>query len=138
MFEKLKLLANGEKFQIICTIIICGLLLFMYSCESKAMSLQDPTRKVTRAELLAEFEFITAQMNIRTADLDRQDAFKQMMTDQAVLISSGGQINPAGLITTVAAIFGFGAVIDNVRKRKVINNGLNKVVSDAKIKTDKC
>lgn len=134
MFNKLLLLANGEKFQIICILLIAFFLFFIYSCESKTRSLQDPGRKINRAELLAEFEFVVAQMEIRAKDLDRQDAFKQMLTDQAVLVSSGGQINPAGLITTIAAIFGFGAIVDNVRKRKVIKTETAKYVESVKSK----
>lgn len=130
MLNKLKIFLNGEKYQTLGIVIACLFLFGMFSCESKSLSLQDPTRQVNRDELIAEYDFITAQMAIRIKDIDKQDAFKQMITDNAVLIGSGGQINPAGLITTIAAIFGFGAVVDNVRKRKVIKNGKPQIIDN--------
>lgn len=126
----LKALGNGERYQTICFIAIIILLFFVLSCNSTTRSLQNPDLKVNRDELIAEFDFLSAQMAIRIKDLDKQDAFKQMLTDQAALVSSGGSINPAGLITTVAALFGFGAVIDNVRKRKVIKTNTSDSVKD--------
>ena len=123
MIEKLTVFLNGEKYQTLGIVFSCLFLFTMFSCESKTHSLKDPTRKVNQAELMAEFDFITAQMAIRINDIDKQNAFKQMISDNAVLIGSEGQINLAGIITTLAAIFGIGAVVDNVRKRKAIANG---------------
>lgn len=117
-------LANGERYQTISVILISTAICFLYSCDSTTMSLRDPNQKVSRYELQAEYDYITAQLLIRTKDLDRQDAIKALITDQAALFAETGTINPAGLITSVIAIFGIGAAVDNIRKRKVIANNL--------------
>jgi len=125
----LKNLFNHERYFIIAIIIVIIILLWMFGCVSTVVSLQDPDRKITRAELQNELDTIYNQAEIRFQQLDQQDEFKKFLLEKAILFAEGGTINPIGLVTAIAGILGVGATVDNVRKRKVIkrinSNGTN-------------
>lgn len=112
---------NGELFQIAGIAASVLLLIWIYSCRPSAQSLLSPPSRVSRAELFAEVEMFKARFEDRMSDLDRQEAFRSLVFDQASLLSSGGTLNPVGIFTSLGTILGIGAVADNVRKRKVIS-----------------
>lgn len=113
-------LLNHERYQTISIVLISTVLLFVYSCESKVGSLKDPTVKVNRVELGNELDGIIKTAEFKFAKIEKQDALKDLLFEQSLIAASGGTINPVGLLTTIGAIFGAGATIDNVRKRKEI------------------
>jgi hypothetical protein len=110
-----------------------AILFFNLSCESTVPSILTPSptdnsslihtgKQVTREELAAELSYITSIAEKRFADLDRQDALRKMIGEQAVIIAAGGALNPAGIISLLMGIFGVGAIIDNRKKQNTITN----------------
>lgn len=120
MKKLLSTLFNHERYQAIAFTITIGLTIWLISCDSKVRSITNPAVKVTRAELQNELDYYLSQVNTRIDDLDRQDEVKKALFDASLLMAQGGAINPIAIITTMAAIGGIGATVDNVRKRKRI------------------
>lgn len=126
MKKLLLTLFNHERYQSIATIVALGLLIWFFGCESKVESVITPNKKVTRGELRIELDGIVDLIGLRATDLDKQDELKQLLLKNALLIAQGGTVNPVGVITTVAAVLGVGAAVDNVRKRKEIKTSNGK------------
>lgn len=114
-------------------IISCGLMCWMFGCQTKVTSLIDPSKRVTEEELNVELEtetqrlFLVLDTLVMNAEVKkkwfaRQREIKQKLMDFALLASQGGTLNPSGLVGLVAGIVGIGAVIDNRIKDKVIKN----------------
>lgn len=118
----MKSILNHERYKIVGAVLCIGLVFWFYGCESKVQSLVHPGQKVNRDQLQLELDSLIASAGVRVMDLDRQDAFKSALFEQAVLLAQGGTINPVGLGFTVAAIFGIGATVDDVRTRKRVKN----------------
>ena len=90
-----------------------------------------PELKVTEGELSIEYsseirrienELLTLKetTELRMQDLHRQDAIKQALFNNAMLIAESGNPNPLGLLSLLGTIFGIGAVIDNRKKDGII------------------
>lgn len=120
MLKLLKVFANGERYQTIATVVICLALVWFFSCEPQTQSVSDPGRKVNRSQLQAELNFTIATYESRFKELDQWDRLIELAFQQGQLLAAGGVFNPVGLLASVGAIFGVGATIDNVRKRKEI------------------
>lgn len=97
------------------------ILVYAYSCQSVVISGLDPTKKINRQSLVNEVDFFLAQAEAKFADLDRQDLVKGTIFNSVLDLAKGGSVNPAGILMVIGQILGFGAVIDNVRKRTHIN-----------------
>lgn len=121
---KLKMITilNHERYKIIGGVLCFALAFWFYGCESKVPSLVNPQLKINRVQLQLELDSLIATTEARVANLDRQDAFKTALLQQAVLLAQGGTINPVGLGLTIAAILGIGATVDDVRTRKRVKN----------------
>ena len=120
----MKKLIKHNVFQVIAIVHIALILFWVFGCNSKVISLNDHGLKINRVELQNELETILRSAEIRFADLDKQDRFKQIIFENAALFAGGGTVNITGLLTTLAAVFGFGAVVDNRRKDTVIKTVL--------------
>lgn len=105
--------------------------IWFFGCESRTGSLIDPGIKVTEDELNIEYtselarlesemQTLRSQTEVRLQDLQRQDAFKQALFQNAVLIAEGGNPNPLGILSMIGTIFGISAIIDNRRKDGII------------------
>lgn len=114
-------------------IIAAGLLVWTFGCESKVGSLIEPAKKVTRDELQleidsevsrleAELDLLIKQASLKMQELDRQDAIKQKLFEFAAITAEAGTMNPTGLLALIGSILGFGAIVDNRIKDKVIKN----------------
>lgn len=101
----------------LCTLILA----WTYGCESEVKSVQNPAVLVTRSELEIEVDNFLKMAKIRFTELDQQDAFKRTFFAMAMTFMEGGRINPAAIALTLGNILGLGAVIDNIRKRTVLN-----------------
>jgi len=110
-------------------------LLWTYGCESRVRPLNGSPVKVTRAELETELNQFIALAEIRFRELDRQDKFKQILFDNAVIFAETGGINPLGVITSLAALFGIGATADNLRTRKKLSKQTLEYVEAVKNKS---
>ncbi len=111
-------------------LVLAGMLLYVYGCPSKTKSLLDNNHQVTRPELQIELENITAIAKIRMMDLNQQDELKSLLVQNALVIFSGQPINPFGLLTGVAAVYGIatggyqiGGKVKNKIKHGKVKNG---------------
>jgi len=98
-----------------------GLLTFGYACESRVRSLSDRTRMINRQELQLELDQLIGMSQLRMADLDKQDALRAVILQNALILVQGQPFNPIGIITAMAAIYGItqgGANITKVVKKK--------------------
>lgn len=120
MKKLLDTLLNHERYQTISLLLATGLLIWFLGCEPKTQSLIDPTQQVTRAQLDIEIDTIISKSNIAYASLEKQEHLREFLLQQALIGASAGTINPLTLFTSLAAILGVGATVDNVRKRKDI------------------
>jgi len=102
-------------------LLIPFLMIYAYSCQSVVVSTIDPMKKITRNELVAEIDFILAQAEIKFADLDRQDLVRDTIFNSVLDLASGKSVNPIGVMSMIAVLFGAGAGVDNIRKRTHIN-----------------
>lgn len=126
MIKKLLKFLNHERCQVVCSLICLILIFYGTSCESKVTSLVNPTIKVTRGELQAEVDSFLVRAGQRFKNLDLQDSFKALVFDKMLLFTQTGQFNPAGIVQACITLMGFGAIVDNVTKRKEIKK-LNNV-----------
>lgn len=118
MWPKLKSFIAKNYLIIIGQIVAALVVVWIYGCESKVPSLNGPHIRVTRDQLNLELEQILAMANIRFEQLDKQDEFKRIIFNNAVVVGSGGTINPLGVITALFALTGIATTADDIRLRK--------------------
>lgn len=118
----LKNLLNHERYQSIAVLTICVGLLWFYGCESRVRSITDPSNKITRQGLEFEIDQFMMQAELRYNELDKQDEIKALIAQNAMLAAQGSAINPTGVLAVAFGIFGIGASVDNVRKRKELKD----------------
>jgi len=111
-------------------LVTIGFVIFMYGCEPKVKSLNNGGKFVTRAELQLELQTVMTLAEIRVADLDRQQALRNLILQNALVLAAGQPLNPVGILTAIAALYGIGQASNNVVKtvkntvkKKVGNNG---------------
>ena len=114
---------------IITVLVSVGVLVFVYACEPKVKSLNDKRELVNRIELQVELDNILAVAKMRMASLDKQDALRNIILQNALVIVQGQPFNPVGLITGIAGIYGLLKVGSNVTKvvktqvkKRTVNN----------------
>lgn len=116
MSKILKFLLNDNHSAAIAIVAIALCIAAFYGCESTIPSFENPAKKLTRTELEAEYSYVTAQFAAKFEALDRQDMLKQLIIDQAAVITTPGAFNPAGLIPIALAAVGIGFGLDGRRK----------------------
>lgn len=126
MTKKILEFMKRERTQVIAVVLCIVLTVWGLACESKVQSLMNPLIKVTRDELHIEVKRFLALAEIRFKSLDRQDELKALFFDKLVLWSQTGVFNPMGIIPLIVGIYGTGAAIDNIGKRREIKR-LNNV-----------
>lgn len=98
------------------------LILFCTSCPPTARSLYDPKRMITRVELQIELDNMLATAQMRMASLDKQQAIRDAILKNALLMVETGTINPIGIATALFASYGIGSaavkVKNGVRKKQ--------------------
>lgn len=119
--------------QFMALIIVVLLLVWTFGCPSKVTSLIDDSKMVTAEELNLEIQSESARLEneldmlikrgvLKKEELARKDAIKQKLFEFAAISAEGGGVNIPGLLATTFSVLGFGAVIDNRIKDKVIKN----------------
>jgi len=105
----------------IALIALTSILLWGYGCPARVPSLITDGKKVTRPELQIELDTIIATAEFRLVQLDQQDQFRDIIFKNAMLMIEGGAINPVGIITLLAGLYGVtrGAkdIKDRVKKK---------------------
>lgn len=102
-------------------ILAITILIWCYGCPSTVVSVHNPPKLVTRAELEIEVDHFLKLAEIRFIELDQQDEFKRTLFAMAMEFMAEGRINPAAIALVLGNLLGLGAVVDNVRKRTYIN-----------------
>lgn len=90
----------------IAIVILTAILFWGYGCPARTQSLITEGKKVTRPELQIELDSIIATAEYRLADLDKQDAVRDIIFKNAMLMVETGSLNPVGIITMLAGIYG--------------------------------
>ena len=129
MFEKTVTLIKSNIGQSIAVLIASCLVLWLFGCQPKTESLNGSKILVNRTQLENELDHILSVAELRFQELDQQDRMRQIIFDSAIIMAQSGKVSPLGILTTLGAIFGAGATVDNVAKRKKLkeliaaNNG---------------
>lgn len=87
-------------------IILTGLLFWGYGCPARVPSLITNGKKITRPELQIELDSIVATAGFRMAALDQQEQVRDIIFKNALVMVEGGALNPAGIITLLAGLYG--------------------------------
>lgn len=127
---KMTIWIKNHLLSLITFVLIGALLLYGYGCEPRVHSLMTEDKWVNRQELQLELDQILGLAKIRVADLDRQDAIRAIIFQNSLLLVQGQDVNPVGIVTAIAAIYGImqgGRNVTNAVKKKVnkrkVNNG---------------
>ncbi len=105
-------------------LVTVGIVLFVYGCEPKTRSLIDTSKQVNRQELQLELDQIIGLAQLRMVDLDKQEQFRAVILQNALILVQGHPYNPLGIITAIAGIYGVMQGSRNVTN--VVKTGLNK------------
>ncbi|GAI67280.1 unnamed protein product [marine sediment metagenome] len=105
-------------------LVTIGFLIYCYGCEPKVASLVDRARLINRRELQLELDQFITMAQIRMADLDQQDELRAIVLQNALILVQGQPLNPLGIITAVASIYGIMEGGKNITK--VVKNSRNK------------
>lgn len=119
---------NKYRAVIITTVVIACVSFWLYSCDPVVNSILIPNLKVTRLELELELEQINGMAAVRLANLEQQEKFRQLIFENAMLLAMGSPLNPVGILTGIAAIFGLvsaGNSTVTAIKKYVINPKVN-------------
>lgn len=105
-----------------------GFLFYCYACEPKVRSLTDSNRLVNRQELQLELDQYIGMAQLRVVDLDKQEKLRALILQNALVLVQGQPLNPVGIITAIAAVYGgiaatntAGKVVKNARAKRKNN-----------------
>lgn len=119
-----------HKNSIITTLVCVSFLIYCYGCTPQVRSLMHNDRYINRQELQLELDQFMGMAQLRLADLDKQEEFRAIVLQNALILVQGQPLNPVGIITAVAAVFGAlqgGRTVKNVVKsvvnKRKVNNG---------------
>lgn len=115
---------NENHWAAIAALILVILGFYFIGCQSTVDSMIDSNKKVTRAELQTESDFLIAQVRNKLESLDRQDEIRRLISDQASLFASTGSFNPVGLVNLAVSIFAVGSALDSRRKLKAATTSI--------------
>lgn len=90
----------------IAIVLLTGLLFWGFGCPPRTPSLLVEGKKVTRPELQIELDSIIATAEFRLAELDKQEQVRDLIFKNALLMVETGSINPVGIITMLAGLYG--------------------------------
>lgn len=121
MFLKILKLLNHNHWAAIASLLLIIAAFYFYGCQSTVPSMLDPSRDVNRSELQIESDYLLGQVQVKLEDLDRQDAIRLLISEQASLFATTGTVNPLGLVNLAVSIFAVGSALDSKRKLKAAN-----------------
>lgn len=101
----------------IALIVLTALLFWGYSCQPTVRSLIQPGQMITRPELQIELDSIIATAEYRMALLDKQEAFRDVIFKNALVMVESGTVNPLGVITLLAGLYGVARGTKDIKDR---------------------
>ena len=111
--------------QTVAVILALTVFVWLAGCPPRAPSPLDPSQKLTAEQLAAELDFIIAKFGISQADIAQQEQIRKVIINNALLIAETGTLNPLGILTGLAALYGAGSAtnsVKNVLKKKKPSN----------------
>ena len=90
----------------IALILLTAILFWGFGCPPRTESILTEGKKVTMGELQMELDSIIATAEYRVADLKKQQEFRDIIYNNALLMVEGGTLNPVGIITMLAGLYG--------------------------------
>lgn len=115
---------------IIVGLTLAGFIFYGYGCEPKVKSLIRPTHRINRQELQLELDQLIGMAQLRMVDLDKQEQFRSIILENALILVQGQPLNPIGIITAIAAVYGatqggrnITKVVKEKRNKRRENNG---------------
>lgn len=111
-WQKLK-----DNLPLVIAMILCiGLLFWTVACPPRTQSIVSPETKVTAAELQLELDTIISTARLRMADLEKQQEFRDIILQNALLVIQTGTFNPLGIVTSLLTFYGVGSIANSTRK----------------------
>jgi hypothetical protein len=101
----------------IALIVLTALLFLGHSCQPETKSLIHPGERITRPELQIELDTIIATAQARMADLDKQEAFRDLIFKNVLIIGQTGTLNPVGILTLLTGLYGITRGAQDVKNR---------------------
>ncbi|GAI70795.1 unnamed protein product [marine sediment metagenome] len=98
-------------------VVTVALAIFIMGCPAKVMSIDGSNHLVTRAELQLQLDQILSLARIRMLSLDKQDALRAIFFQNALVLVQGQPLNPLGLLTAIAGIYGVSQAGTQVTKK---------------------
>lgn len=109
-------LINENHWYIIAAIVIVGILIWLFGCQSQVKSIMYPDKLITRGELQLEADYLIGQTKVRLAELDKQDEIKRLVFEEAAMFGQTGTFNPTGLINTLISVGSIAFGLDQRRR----------------------
>ena len=78
----------------------------VFGCQAETTSLIYPDKQITRAQLLAEVDFLKATAMARIDDLDEKEEFRRNIAEFFALSLEQGSINISGIAALILTLFG--------------------------------
>lgn len=107
-----------------------GLLFFAFACEPKVPSLISRDKMVNRQELQLELDQLIGLAQLRMINLDKQEELRAIILQNALVLVQGQPLNPVGIITAIAAVYGatqggknVSKVVKEKRNKRKVNDG---------------
>lgn len=125
MYNKIKNFLFSHLLMIVTLGVACLLFVWAVGCPPRVASLINPAAKVTRPELLLEFDQLMAQFELKNLELERQEELRNYILKNALLIAQTETFNPIGLLTGLMAIYGVGSAAKSTKNaiKKIKVNG---------------
>ena len=105
-------------------LVSVGFLFYCYGCEPEVPSLNNRLQMINRQELQLELDQLIGMAQLRMVDLDKQEELRAIVLQNALILVQGQPLNPLGLITALAGIYGVMQGGSNITK--VVKNGVKK------------
>ena len=109
---------------IVISLVTIGFVFYCYGCEPQVRSLLDNRQLVNRQEFQLELDQFMSMAEIRMLDFDRQEKLRAVILQNALILVQGQPLNPVGIISAVAAIYGVMQGSSNLTK--VVKTRVNK------------
>lgn len=98
-------------------LLLTAILFWGYGCPPRTESIIVEGKKVTMAELQIELDSIIATTEYRVADLKKQQEFRDLIFNNALLIFETGSLNPVGIVTMLAGLYGLTRGAKDIKDR---------------------
>lgn len=105
------------------TALFALLAVTLNSCQPRIPSPVDPSQRLTAQELQVELNHLLALYELRQQQLAERQRIRNAILANALTIANTGTINPLGVITALAGIYGIGSIA------KDTTNAIKKQIS---------